>query len=145
MAQVSLWAKNMGSVQRWVNSESLGFSSLKLEWDIYVQGLKHYGIYLNQEEDTLAWSQDNGNGQVSMKLAYQSIFFLIPLKMIAGGIRSYGSGVLPSKQDYSYGWIQQIKCLLGTISRKVEGLALIFVSFVYLKEKVLTIYLYTSP
>ena len=55
MAQASLWAKNMGSVQRWVNSESLGLSSLKLEWDIYVQGLKHYGIYLNQEEDTLAW------------------------------------------------------------------------------------------
>ena len=110
MAQASLWAKNMGSVQRWVNSESLGLSSLKLGWDIYVQGLKHYGIYLNQEEDTLAWSQDNGNGQVSMKLAYQSIFFLIPLKMIDGGIRSYGSGVLPSKLYHSYGCIWQIKC-----------------------------------
>ena len=58
----------------WISSKDLRLQGdLDLEWDSYVSHLYSTGVILTKCSDRLAWTFNKKNGNVSAKLAYQSL------------------------------------------------------------------------
>lgn len=47
----------------------------KDEWNNFIWGLKHSGLYLVEMDDKLIWSWDTKSGNLSTQLAYEAISY----------------------------------------------------------------------
>jgi len=64
------------------------------EWSYFIKGLQQCGIFLDDAEDSLAWTWNDSSGDVTTKLAYIILSFSLLLKIILnGGSNIYGSGI----------------------------------------------------
>ena len=55
----------------WLNARYLGLSGQWVDkWDTFIGTLKHAGITLTSEKDTLVWYGSNKNGVLTTKLTY---------------------------------------------------------------------------
>ena len=48
---------------------------LQLEWKSCIIGLNSRGFKFTREEDTLIWSWNDMNGEITTKLAYDALFY----------------------------------------------------------------------
>lgn len=70
-------------INSWIPAHELHLSgSVAIEWNLYISGLSHAGIYLNEDLDQIYWSFGSGEGTVSTKLAYEAIATEIPCDQI---------------------------------------------------------------
>ena len=53
----------------------LGLDGLVTEWNSFVTTLNNIKIKLTDEDDTLVWSWNKGNGQLNAKMSYDAMSF----------------------------------------------------------------------
>ena len=69
------WKGGFFGHSNWSSAQDLNLEgTLVDEWDRYMDGVVHAGIFISNTLDKLVWGQNNKNGMVTTKLAYKLIF-----------------------------------------------------------------------
>ena len=68
--------KGGSSGWRWLRVVEIGLSThLWEDWEGFIKGLQHWGIFLSQDKDLLIWSWNHVFGKVTTNLAYETLIY----------------------------------------------------------------------